>query len=48
MTEGLQISESPIKNMSKNEKGFCEDESCKCNCHEGSSFRRGNEKRQYC
>ena len=35
-------------NMIKNDKGFCEDELCKCDCHVGSSFRRGNRRRQYC
>ena len=34
--------------MEKNEKGFCNNESCKCDCHEGVKFRRGNSKRQYC
>ena len=34
--------------MIKNDSGFCNDESCKCDCHVGSSFRRGNRKRQYC
>ena len=30
------------------ERGFCNNELCKCDCHKGTVFRRGNKKRQYC
>ena len=44
----LQISWSHNEGMIKTSNGFCDDESCKCDCHTGTSFRRGNKKRQYC
>ena len=34
--------------MIENKMGFCNDESCQCDCHKGTVFRRGNKKRQYC
>ena len=34
--------------MIEDERGFCNDEACKCDCHKDTVFRRGNKKRQYC